>query len=138
MTFTSRASRHVSFSLEPIKLLLEAQKETVALMRLARNISSFVRESAIFQHVESELSNLKKDIDQVYNRFHRLSQDERREKGNDLIWKICQIRTLIQENLKTPLEAKVTFNLKDLSGRLTKIETNYIHPVIASTIDPSH
>jgi hypothetical protein len=69
--------------------------------------------------------------------FRNISQNELREKGNSLVWEICKIQTLIQEGLKTRLHPREKTCLEELSSCLTTIENKYIHPVIASTIDPS-
>jgi hypothetical protein len=122
--------RHVAFTLDPVKLLKEAQKETRELTYLAKNHMFLNQEITIFQNLESSLSNLKNDLETASKNFETLAMNERREEGNCLIWKICKIRTLIQQELRTVSDDREQLYFKNFSNWLRRIEIEHIHPLI--------
>ncbi len=127
-------TRQISFCLEPIKLLEKAQNKVLELTYLATNLLFLNREIEIFQTIDSRLSDLEEDFETVSKKFQTLSMSERREEGNCLIWKMCQIKTLIQEKLRTISNASERLSLENFSLHLTRIEIDYLNPVVISTI----
>jgi hypothetical protein len=124
----------VSFYSTPVDLLKEAQKETFELRCLVINLFFLIRETTIFQNIESKLSDLESGLGTMSKKFQTLSFSETQEKGYSLIWEICKIKTLIQERLRNVSEGREKFNLEDFSDRLIKIEVAYIHPAISRKI----